>query len=442
METENHNEIITTNEQEEEHSEHLNHIDDENEGIIHEIDMNEEPIEEKEEERKIFGYESYEEMNEDQIIIRLDLEDEQAIIEWEEQEEILSLKRMKITTESEKSSKRTLPKSQQGTKQEKEVNKREHTQTTVIEQEKPTTNQSLRFPIQMTKQEIPQEGMKRDELTKCRTIIKKMMAKPEAIAFNQPVDPIALCVPTYFDVIKNPMDFGTISKNLNAKRYFSKDDFYSDMILVFDNATLFNHVSSDVYKWAVKLRKEFETLYAGTFTEKKVVEKRFSETPHNDSMKTIEEKRTRATSSSTRNTRRTTIVTKKEYSPEEIASLRDQLKSIGKNKEKLKEILKIVNVDGTGKSEVSINLNKCTYDQLYAIERVIKGPRGRKPRNEHENLTSEQLQKELDKLNAIKKEANKNVAPQPKKDDDSESDLSSSSLDSEEENLLRMSRQN
>ena len=41
------------------------------------------------------------EMNEDQIIIRLDLEDEQAIREWEEQEEILSLKRMKITTESE-----------------------------------------------------------------------------------------------------------------------------------------------------------------------------------------------------------------------------------------------------------------------------------------------------------------------------------------------------
>jgi len=34
--------------------------------------------------------------------------------------------------------------------------------------------------------------------------------KQAAIFFGAPVDPVALLIPTYFDVIKNPMDLGTI----------------------------------------------------------------------------------------------------------------------------------------------------------------------------------------------------------------------------------------
>ncbi len=37
--------------------------------------------------------------------------------------------------------------------------------------------------------------------------------------FEKPVDPVADKVPTYFRIIKRPMDFGTIKKNLLEKTY-------------------------------------------------------------------------------------------------------------------------------------------------------------------------------------------------------------------------------
>jgi len=36
------------------------------------------------------------------------------------------------------------------------------------------------------------------------------MQMPGAPHFNQPVDPVALRLPTYFDHIKQPMDLGSI----------------------------------------------------------------------------------------------------------------------------------------------------------------------------------------------------------------------------------------
>ncbi len=42
------------------------------------------------------------------------------------------------------------------------------------------------------------------------------MAHRNAWPFNQPVDPVALNIPDYLDVVKQPMDLGTVLKNLDA----------------------------------------------------------------------------------------------------------------------------------------------------------------------------------------------------------------------------------
>lgn len=47
-------------------------------------------------------------------------------------------------------------------------------------------------------------------LLECYKLLKKVMNHQYAWPFNQPVDPIALGIPNYFDVIKEPMDLGTI----------------------------------------------------------------------------------------------------------------------------------------------------------------------------------------------------------------------------------------
>ena len=54
---------------------------------------------------------------------------------------------------------------------------------------------------------------------KCRDILKQMMAKPMAIAFNQPVDPVLLHIPDYPLIITQPMDLGTVRDTLRANGY-------------------------------------------------------------------------------------------------------------------------------------------------------------------------------------------------------------------------------
>lgn len=53
--------------------------------------------------------------------------------------------------------------------------------------------------------------------------------------FHEPVDPDKQGIPEYANVIKNPMDFGTIKQRLNSNYYHRMQEFIDDMQLVFDN---------------------------------------------------------------------------------------------------------------------------------------------------------------------------------------------------------------
>ncbi|KAG1769286.1 Bromodomain-containing protein, partial [Suillus placidus] len=67
-----------------------------------------------------------------------------------------------------------------------------------------------------------------------------------------PVDPITLNIPHYLTIIKTQMDLGIIERKLmgsnsakpetnpNITRYFSVEEFVSDVWLVFSNCITFN----------------------------------------------------------------------------------------------------------------------------------------------------------------------------------------------------------
>ncbi|KAI8355336.1 hypothetical protein B0O80DRAFT_40979 [Mortierella sp. GBAus27b] len=62
--------------------------------------------------------------------------------------------------------------------------------------------------------------------------------------------------PDYFQIIKNPMDLGTVLKKLKAFQYKSKDQFAKDLELIYDNCLLYNSDPSSVYrKHAIAMRK-------------------------------------------------------------------------------------------------------------------------------------------------------------------------------------------
>lgn len=70
--------------------------------------------------------------------------------------------------------------------------------------------------------------------------LKNTKKTKHAIFFLNPVDPVALKIPTYPDVIKHPMDLGTAEMKLKNDQYSSVQAFADDLQLIVDNAAKFN----------------------------------------------------------------------------------------------------------------------------------------------------------------------------------------------------------
>ncbi|KAL4289752.1 hypothetical protein GQ457_14G008850 [Hibiscus cannabinus] len=108
----------------------------------------------------------------------------------------------------------------------------------------------------------PQEKkrkMDRSMTQQCTTLLNALMKHPAGWVFSQPVDPIALKIPDYFSIIKNPMDLGTIKSKLAKKAYLSLEEFVSDIKLTFSNAMLYNPPSNNVHKMAEEMYGLFES---------------------------------------------------------------------------------------------------------------------------------------------------------------------------------------
>ena len=80
--------------------------------------------------------------------------------------------------------------------------------------------------------------------------------RPEAEGFLEPVDWVKLDIPLYPNIIKNPMDLGTIKGKLDRAEYSSIFHFDKDMRLIWNNAKKFNRPGSNIYKSAEYLRRD------------------------------------------------------------------------------------------------------------------------------------------------------------------------------------------
>lgn len=74
-------------------------------------------------------------------------------------------------------------------------------------------------------------------------------------AFMQPVDPVALNIPSYHKVIKKPMDLQTMANKLSAGEYTTAKEFEKDFDLIIKNCRTFNGEDHIVYEQALKLQE-------------------------------------------------------------------------------------------------------------------------------------------------------------------------------------------
>eukprot|EP00968_Pinguiococcus_pyrenoidosus_P023976 scaffold4148_cov240-Pinguiococcus_pyrenoidosus.AAC.6 len=100
---------------------------------------------------------------------------------------------------------------------------------------------------------------KHSPLAMLRNILTGMMKRQGAIAyFNRPVDPVALNLPTYLDIIRRPMDLGTVLTALDNCQFTCVLGVVQDVRLVFQNAMRFNPPHNPVHEIAKTMAEAFE----------------------------------------------------------------------------------------------------------------------------------------------------------------------------------------
>lgn len=117
----------------------------------------------------------------------------------------------------------------------------------------PNTVKNMRMP------EVEDSAVIFDHWDKAaKRIIAHLWKASGAINFQTPVDIVALQIPDYFNIIKKPMDLGTIKRKLAGCEYEKCKDFVNDVELVFNNAITYNGENSYYGKLGRRMLNEFE----------------------------------------------------------------------------------------------------------------------------------------------------------------------------------------
>jgi len=93
-----------------------------------------------------------------------------------------------------------------------------------------------------------------------KRLINQLWRCNSASIFHKPVDPDRLGIPDYFDIVKEPIDMGTIKQRLNHNYYFTMKEFVRDIELCFDNCILFNGEDSPAGQRCMLVMEEFKKL--------------------------------------------------------------------------------------------------------------------------------------------------------------------------------------
>ena len=94
------------------------------------------------------------------------------------------------------------------------------------------------------------------ETQQCLKILDELRGKQQIVEpFLMPVDTKEY--PTYTNVVKEPMDLGTIAKKLKRLVYVNRDAFRRDVMLVWENARRFNPPGHKILHWVEELESLF-----------------------------------------------------------------------------------------------------------------------------------------------------------------------------------------
>lgn len=203
--------------------------------------------------------------------------------------------------------------------------------------------------------EIPAAGK---VAVKCKTMIKSLSNDKNAWPFLEPVDPISLNIPDYFDVIKHPMDLGTIKKRLDTGYYSTIAELNFDVHLTFNNALTYNIPGSDICLMAEHLLESWSKKYTSLL-------KQIEEQPENWKVEAIRSK-----------TKKTDSDKKKNIQPmtyEEKKKLGEQINQL--DSEQLQRVVEIISKTfgpSENEQDLEVDMNDLGDETLRELEAYVQ----------------------------------------------------------------------
>lgn len=129
-------------------------------------------------------------------------------------------------------------------------------------------------PIKKPSKDLPDQAQQHskakrikmtEQLKYCNSVVKELFAKKHstyAWPFYKAVDVKGLGLHDYYEIIKQPMDLGTVKAKMERREYRTPDEFAGDVRLVFTNCYKYNPADHEVVKMARRLQEVFEAKMA------------------------------------------------------------------------------------------------------------------------------------------------------------------------------------
>jgi hypothetical protein len=95
-------------------------------------------------------------------------------------------------------------------------------------------------------------------MAKCAAILQSLKRNSLAEPFLYPVDPKSMGVPSFYTLVKEPMDLSTVEKKLKNNDYLNSSQFVSDVRKIWKNALTSNVQGSDIFRRAQEMNRLFE----------------------------------------------------------------------------------------------------------------------------------------------------------------------------------------
>ena len=93
-------------------------------------------------------------------------------------------------------------------------------------------------------------------------LVASLLSRQDSVVFREPVDWRGLGLYDYPQIIKKPMDLGTVKRKLENAEYRAPSECAADIKLIGENCMTYNQDGSYYYNLAKGFSKKFEEKYA------------------------------------------------------------------------------------------------------------------------------------------------------------------------------------